>query len=249
MHRAAKPEKWKIEMNGSSAAVQGMSFQAASIILALLVSVNVVPNANGQAGRIENFHDDAFDITYFYSGDFSPVPLAAPSDGQKCIRTTFVANSAAPSDPSSFTLSTIDHTCPEVLRNAAELGPFTRAQLLVQLKQYGAPTITQAPSAYTIAGHPAAVSLASVAIPAAPGKVAQTIYAAKACALGNAAVKNRKKSEPVEPETHVVCIDFTTQSTGLPSQMFSFIIQFGSGPLEPVFPGNVVRKLGGTYPR
>src|ERR1700733_12639391 len=141
MHRAAEAEKWKIEMNGSSAVVQRMSFHAASMILALLVSVNVVPNANGQAGRIENFHDDAFDITYFYSGDFSPAPLAAPTDGQKCIRTTLVANSQAPSDPSSFTLSTIDHTCPEVLRDAVAVGSFTRAQLLVQLKQYGPPRL------------------------------------------------------------------------------------------------------------
>jgi hypothetical protein len=234
-------------MNGSLASVQGMSFHVASIVLALLVSVTVVPNANGQAGRIENFHDDAFDITYFYSADFTPVPLAAPTDGQRCIRTTLIANFAAPHDASSFTLSTIDDTCPEVLHNAAELGPFTRAQLLVRLKQYGEPTIIQAPRAYTIARHHAAVTLASVAIPAAPGKVAQTVYAAKACALGKAVVKIRKKSEPAEPVTHVVCIDFTTQSSGIPSQMFSFIIQFGSGPLEPVFPGNVVRNLGTTY--
>jgi hypothetical protein len=246
--------------------------------------------------------------------------MAAPSDGQKYIRTAFVANSSAPSDPSSFTLSTIDNTCPEILRDATELGPSTRAQLLVQLKQYGVPTMIQAPSAYSIAGHPAAVTvsihrqsrwlygcwplkgafsqpseakartkakasycclhcrstgnsrenilpefskfychpgraggsphpLASVAIPAASGRATQTIYAAKACSLGNATVKNRKRSGPVEPETHVICIDFTTQSSGLPSQIFSFIIQFGSGPLEPVFLGHVVRNLGPTYRR
>jgi hypothetical protein len=238
-----------MEMNSSSASVQAMSFRVASIVLALLVGANVVPNANGQGGRIENFHDDAFDVTYFYSADFTPVPLPVPKDGQKCIRTTLVANSVTPSDLSSFTLSTIDNTCPEVLRNAASLGPFTRAQALAQLKQYGAPTIIQAPGGYTIAGHPAAVTVASVAIPSEPGDVVQTLYAAKACVLGNAAVKNRKKSEPIEPVTHVVCVDFRTQSSGLPSQLFSFIIQFGNGPLEPVFPGNVVRYLGGTHRR
>jgi hypothetical protein len=217
--------------------------------VALLVSVIIVPNANGQDGRMESFHDDAFDVTYFYSADFTPIPLAAPTGGQKCSQTTLVANSATPSDPSSFTLSTIDNTCPEVLRNAAELAPFTRAQLLVQLKQYGEPKIIQPPIGYTIAGHAAAVTVALVAIPAAPGKVAQTVYAAKACALGNGAVKDRKKSQAAEPVTHVVCIDFTTQSSGLPSQMFSLIIQFGSGPLETVFPENVFRILGGTHRR
>jgi hypothetical protein len=88
-----------------------------------------------------------------------------------------------------------------------------------------------------------------VSIPASPGKVAQTIYAAKARAMGNISAKSHKKSDPTEPVTHVVCIDFTTQDSGFPTQMFSFIIQFDNAPLEPFFPGNVIRSLDTTTRR
>jgi hypothetical protein len=121
-----------------------------------------------------------------------------------------------------------------------ELGPFTREQVLRQLKQYGQPEITQEPSRYAIAAHPAAITVASVAIPAAPGKVAQVIYAAEACALGNIPMKSRRKSDPAEPVTHVVCFDFTTQNGGMLTQMFSFIIQFDNAQPQPIFPSGVI---------
>jgi hypothetical protein len=70
------------------------------------------------------------------------------------------------------------------------------------------------------------------------------VYAAKACALGNALAKTRKKFDPVGPVTHVVCFDFTTQNGEKLTQMFSFIIQFDNAPLEPVFPGSVIRNTG-----
>jgi hypothetical protein len=81
-------------------------------------------------------------------------------------------------------------------------------------------------------------------LPAAPGKVAHAIYAAKACTLGNVPVKTRKKSDPVEPVTHVLCFDFTTQNGGMLTEMFSFIIQFNKAQPEPMFPGSVIRSTG-----
>jgi hypothetical protein len=121
--------------------------------------------------------------------------------------------------------------------------------VLVQLKQYGVPTIIQAPLSYAIAGHPAAVAIASVTIAASAGKVERTIFAAEACSSGNVESKKHKKSEPIDPVTHVVCIDFTTQESGLSTQMFWFMIQFDNAPLEPFFPGNVIRSLDTTTRR
>jgi hypothetical protein len=73
--------------------------------------------------------------------------------------------------------------------------------------------------------------------------VAGTIYAVKACALGTISTNGRKKSEPVEPPSHVLCFDFTTQNSGLLNLMFSFIVQFDDGPLEPMFSGKVLPQL------
>jgi hypothetical protein len=110
---------------------------------------------------------------------------------------------------------------------------FTHEQVLRQLKQYGEPQITQEPSRYAIAGHTAAITVASVAIPAAPGKIAQVIYAAKTCALGNIPVKSRRRSDSAEPVTHVVCFDFTTQNGGMLAQMFPSSFSLTMPSLSP----------------
>jgi hypothetical protein len=242
------------EMNGMSASVQAIACRSLCLVLVLLIYGPNLPCAIGQAvsDTIKSFHDDALNITYFYSADFVPAPSGAPfapGEESKCIKPTLFANSVTAVDSSSFTLTTVDGTCPELLRRATELGPFTRDRVLVQLRQYGEPSVIQSPVLYTIAGHPAAITVAAVAIPVSPGKVARTIYAAKACALGNVPAKTNKKSDPTEPVTHVVCIDFTTKDDGLPTQMFSFIIQFENGRLEPFFPGNVIRNMGTTTRR
>jgi hypothetical protein len=241
-------------MNGVSASVQETASRSVCFVLAVLIYGANLPCAIGQAASdaIKSFHDGTLNITYFYSADFAPAPLgtpAAPGDESTCIKPTLFANSDTAVAGSSFTLSTVESTCPELLRRAIELGPFTREGVLVELKQYGEPKIIQSQVLYTIAGHPAAITGASVAIPASPGRVARAIYAAKACVLGNIPAKKHKKSDPAEPVTHVVCIDFTTQESGLPTQMFSFIIQFDNGPLVPFFPGNVIRKMETTTRR
>jgi hypothetical protein len=232
----------KDEMNGTS--LQRIVVRSSSFVLLFLACVASLPHAIGQSssGLIKSFHDEVLNITYFYPATFVPAPPSStPVDPSKCIKSTLFAYSVTPVETSSFALSTIDATCPEALRTAIELGPFTREQVLRQLKQYGQPEITQEPSRYVIAGHPAAITVASVAIPAAPGKVAQVIYAAKACALGNIPTKSRRKSDPSEPVTHVVCFDFNTQNGGALAQMFSFIIQFDNAPLQPMFPSSVIR--------
>jgi hypothetical protein len=223
--------------------------RSASAFLFLLLCATALPQIADHADpdMLKSFHDDALHITYFYPSRFVPVPspptTAFTSDTSKCLQTALFAISVTPIDTSSFALSAVDSTCPDVLHSATQLGPFIREQILRQLKQYGEPAITQEPTRYNIDGRPAAITLASVPVPATSGKVARTTYAAKACVLGSIPVKARKKdSKPVEPVSRVFCFDFTTQNNDLLNLMFSFIVQFDNDPLTPTFPASVVRR-------
>jgi hypothetical protein len=216
--------------------------------LLLLVCVTAPAQTSDQPNSNvpKSFHDSALNITYFYPGRFVPDPASAASKpnadaSPKCAHSTLFANSVSPVDTSSFVLSTIDNTCPNVLRGAIQLGPFVREQILRQLKQYGEPTVTQEPTTYTISGHPAAIVLASVPMPELKGKIPTTTYAAKACVLGNIPVKPRKRSDPVEPTRHVLCFDFTTQHSDLYTLMFGFSMQFDNDAPLPMVPGSVIR--------
>jgi hypothetical protein len=240
------------EMNGMSASVQGIAPRSTFLVLLFLACATTSPQATGEhgSGTLKSFHDDVLNITYFYPAEFVTAPPAstpALAGTSKCMQPTIFAYSVTPIENSSFALTTIDNTCPEILRGASQPGPFTREQIVRQLKQYGDPTIIQEATSYTIAGHPASITVASVA--ANPGKVTPIIYAAKACALGSVPLRTRKKSDPVEPVTHVLCFDFTTQNSGMLNQMFSFTIQFENRPLEPMFPGSHIRNIGGTSRR
>jgi hypothetical protein len=235
------------EMNGESASVQAIACRSASLALLFLACTMALSQATGAngPGTLKNFHDDALNITYFYPSEFVLAPAASTpvlASTSKCMQPLLFAYSVTPVENSSFAISTIDSTCPEILRSASQLGPFTREQILRQLRQYGDPEVIQVPTNYAIAGHPAAITVASVATPAGSGKVARMIYAAKACALGSIPLKTRKRSDPVEPVTHILCFDFTTQNGGTLAEMFSFIIQFENSPLEPMFPGSVIRN-------
>ena len=236
-------------MNGMSASVQAIASRSASLVvlvLACAMASSQTAGANG-AGTLKSFHDDALNITYFYPSEFVPAPSAsvpALAGASKCMQPTLFVYSVTPVANSSFAISTIDSTCPEILGSASQLGSFIREQILRQLKQYGDPAIIQVPTNYAIAGHPATITVASVGIPAGSGRVAQVIYAAKACVLGSIPLKTRKRSDPVEPVTHILCFDFTTQNDGTLTEMFSFIIQFENSPVEPMFPGSVIRNIG-----
>jgi len=217
-------------------------------LLLLLVCATAIAQTPDQADPKvpKSFHDSALNVTYFYPGRFvpdpasiTPKPDADPTP--KCAHSTLFANSVTPFDTSSFVLSTIDNTCPNVLRGAILLGPFVREQILRQLKQYGQPTVTQEPTNYAIDGHPAAIVLASVPMPEVKGKIPMTTYAAKACVLGNIPVKPKKKSQPVEPTRHVLCFDFTTLHSDLYTLMFAFSMQFDNDSPQPMVPGSVIR--------
>ncbi|HEX3968387.1 MAG TPA: hypothetical protein VHW70_10510 [Edaphobacter sp.] len=219
-----------------------------SVLLLLLVCTTAIAQTPDQPDPKvpKSFHDSALNVTYFYPGRFVPDPASSTpklSDDPtpKCAHSTLFANSVTPVDTSSFVLSTIDNTCPKVLRGATLLGPFVREQILRQLKQYGQPTITQEPTNYSIDGHPAAIVLASVPMPEVKGKIPTTTYAAKACVLGNVPVKPRKKSEQVEPTRHVLCFDFTTLHSDLYTLMFAFSMQFDNDQPQPMVPGSVIR--------
>ncbi len=194
----------------------------------------------------KSFHDSALSITYFYPGRFVPDASMTPKHDAdptpRCAHSTLFANSVTPVDTSSFVLSTIDNTCPNVLRGATLLGPFIREQILRQLKLYGEPTITQEPTNYAINGHPASIVLASVRMATTPeNKLPRTTYAAKACVLGNIPVKPKKKSDPVDPTRHVLCFDFTTLHSDLYPLMFAFSMQFDADAPQPIVPGSVIR--------
>jgi hypothetical protein len=218
------------------------SFLLVFVCATALSQTSVQPNPNVP----RSFHDPALNVTYFYPGRFVPDPASITPKlnadaSPKCAHSTLFANSVTPVDTASFVLSTIDNTCPNVLRGATLLGPFVREQILRQLKQYGEPTITQEPTNYAIDGHPAAIVLASVPLPQVKGKIPTTTYAAKACVLGNIPVKPKKKSDPVEPTRHVLCFDFTTLHSDLYTLMFAFTMQFDNDPPLPMVPGSVIR--------
>jgi hypothetical protein len=217
----------------------------ASIVLLLLACATGPVQLTGQerANLPKSFHDDALNITYFYPAHFDPVTdhpgVSSYAVADKCAKTTLIAESAIPAGPSSFVLSEIDHACPELLRKATALGPFTRVQLLRQLKQFGEANIGHEPMRYIIDGRPAAITLGSVSIPPADHHAGKTIYAAKACALSDIPSGGHKKSDPSDSVGRVLCFDFSTENTDLISLMFAFIIQFDNDPPAPLFPGNV----------
>lgn len=203
--------------------------------LVLLVFAEKLPQRPDQptSNLPKSFHDDALDITYFYPSHFMPM-LSGATPGPGCVQTTLSANSDVAGGASSFVLSTIDDTCPDTLREANALAPFTRAQILRQLKQYGQPRITREPMRYAIDGRPAAITMATVAEQLPSDKGVRITYAVKACALGAIAAKRRKKST-AEPISRVLCFDFSTQNSDLLNLMFAFVIQFDNDPLEPIF--------------
>jgi hypothetical protein len=215
----------------------------ASIVLLLLACATGPVQLTGQerANLPKSFHDDALNITYFYPAHFASITHqpSASAEADKCAETTLIAESAIQAGPSSFVVSKIDRACPELLRKATALGPFTRGQLLQQLKQFGEANITHEPTRYEIDGRPAAITLGSVSIPPADHHAGKTIYAAKACALSDIPSGGHKKSDRTNSAGRVLCFDFSTENSDLISLMFAFIIQFENDPPAPLFPGTV----------
>src|SRR6185312_6490097 len=149
----------------------GMLLRTAVPLLLLFVCASASPQAAIQTpaqaptpSGPRVFHDASLGVTYFYPSRFTPAqPAAAPRAAHQCAQSIFSGTSTTPVGSTVFVLSTIDNTCPEVLQWAArQLGDFTREQVLRQLKQYGDPTVMRDPTRYSIDGHPAAITIASV---------------------------------------------------------------------------------------
>jgi hypothetical protein len=126
-------------MNGVSASVQGIASRSASLVLLFPACATASPKATGNYGpsTLKSFHDDALNITDFYPSEFMPAPAAstpALAGTSKCMQPTLFAHSVTPVENSSFAISTIDSTCPEILRSASQLCPFPREQILRQRK-------------------------------------------------------------------------------------------------------------------
>jgi hypothetical protein len=203
--------------------------------LVLLLSLCAAGQAQTTERLPKSFHDDALNITYFYPAHFETV-TDQPGTSDTCTRTTLIADSAIPAGPSSFVLTRIEPDCSELIHKATALGPFTRVQLLRQLKQFGEARISHEPTRYIIDGRPAAITVGSVSVPSADHRAGKTIYAAKACALSDIPAAGRKNPPDIG---HVLCFDFSTGNSDLISLMFAFIIQFGNDPPAPLFPVSI----------
>jgi hypothetical protein len=193
------------------------------------------------------FRDPNLAVTYFYPGPFTPVapPATAPTS-KNCAQPNLSGSAISPNGSSVFVLSSIDATCPAVLRGAAqELGAFTREQILRQLKQYGTPEITQDPTQYFVDDHPAAVTIASVQQDDSANVnhvlPPKTTYAAKACILGNVPAKSHGKSSIADQTSRILCFDFTTQQRDLLPLMLAFTMQFEGHTPQPLVPGSALR--------
>jgi hypothetical protein len=193
------------------------------------------------------FRDTVMGVTYAYPGEFTAEKAAAPPKADpatpRCVQSTLSGASTTKLGNSVFVLSSMDDACPGVLLNASkQLGSFTKEQILRQLKSYGTPVVTQEPVRYSIDGHPAAITMGSAQPDTAPpGKtLVTTTYAAKACVLGNVAVK-ATKTDPAQPTKHIFCFDFTTQQKDLLPLILGFTIQFDQGKTQSLVPGNILR--------
>lgn len=221
-----------------------MVFRSAVSLLLLAVCAAGFSQTPASGPRI--FHDSSLGITYFYPQRFTPVQLtpAKLEEKQSCAHPSLSGSSATPVGTSAFVVSSVGSTCPTVLQSAAaNLDNFTREQVLRQLKRYGKPSIMRDATHYTIDGHPASITIASVRHPA-PADVnsvapAKMTYAAKACMLGEVPDKHSKVSI-AEQTKRIVCFDFTTAQKDLLPEMLAFTVQFdGSGP-EPLVPGGLL---------
>src|SRR6202021_4163547 len=132
------------EMNGMSASVRAIASRSASLVVLVLACAMASSQTAGAncAGTLKSFHEDVLIITYFYPSEFVPAPSAsvpALAGASKCMQPTLFVYSVSPVANSSFAISTIDSTCPEILRSASQLGSFIGKQILRQPKKNGGP--------------------------------------------------------------------------------------------------------------
>jgi hypothetical protein len=207
----------------------------------LLVALLAFPGF-GQANLPASYHDQEFDITYYYPGHFHPVVTrrSAPASQNVCLDTVLNRESDIASSHSTFRVSRGSVSCLG-LGNLIALEAYTRDALVGQLRQWGTPRVTHKPSRYVLDGRPAAVTLAAVDL--APQRIApQAVYAAKACVLAAPAIERAKKVVRIAPNDTLICFDFATSNPDLVAMMLSFVTQFGDGLPVPLFPSGSLSK-------
>ena len=220
----------------------GISRRSLSVLFFVTACFTGLAQSSTQAGSSlpKSFHDDGLDMTFFYPAHFELESTPESHAGQgSCVRTILSARSGLASGTSTFSFSSIDNTCPDTLRAALTLGPFTRQQIVYQLKGSGKPAIIHEPARYAIDGRSAAITLASATLANGADKVPQTLYAAKACVVDSVTHQPHKNAEAAENGNHVLCFDFTTQNRDLFSMMLSFVVQFGDDAPQPLFLSSV----------
>ena len=240
-----------------------MIFMVSRLLSVLLLIVGTTSYAQAPAASTKvpwsstmaTFRALDFDLTYSYPKNFvsadakAPTPtfytLPKPDPNAKdpvCVHAPLSVGYTNNGGNSVLVFSMIDSSCPTILKEAQDLGPFTRAQLLRQLKRYGVATITKETTLYTLAGRPAAVTMASAhATETQRGDTLTMTYAAKACIFAEPQPYNsdRRLKQPPTPG-RVLCFDFTTQQRDLLPQMLSFPVQFGHQSGYPVVPVSVL---------
>jgi hypothetical protein len=224
-----------------------LRFAAPLLLLAACAAVFSQTSSQPDPNTPKYFHDSTLGVSYFYPGRFTP-EAAGPAKNEgvaKCAQPTLAGSSVSPVGVSAFVFSTIGNACPGVLHSAAmKLDEFTREQVLNQLKQYGKPVVTQDPTSYTIDGHPAVVTIASVqqSTRIDLNNIAhpKMIYAAKACVLGNIPPR-RSKSNVADETKQIFCFDYTTHEHDLLPVMLAFTMQFDGQEPQPMVPGGILR--------
>ncbi|MCL2659310.1 MAG: hypothetical protein FWD64_02150 [Acidobacteriaceae bacterium] len=203
----------------------------------LLMAAACLGQTSSKVPPLSIFRDSSLGLSFGYPSEFVPWnPDAAKNRNQSgCVRTVFSAGAENKLGSSAFVLSVIDGTCPGVLKQAEQPGPFTRQQLQRQLTAYGAPTLYKGGAFhYDINGRPAAVSLGW----AQSGKDGSKVtYAAKACFHRNPSY-SADKTKPAA--NAVICLDYTTQNRDLMMRLVAFTVKFTDENTFPAIPGNAL---------
>jgi hypothetical protein len=239
-----------------------MPFRPVSVLL-LVVGTTLYAQAPAASTKVPwsstmtTFRALDFDLTYSYPKDFIPADVKTPTPAfyalpkpdpnakdPVCVHAPLSVGYTNGGGNSVLVFSMIDSSCPTILKEAQDLGTFTRTQLLRQLKRYGVAALTKEATSYTIEGRPAAVTMASAhATETQRGDTLTMTYAAKACIFAEPQPYNsdRRLKEPPTPG-RVLCFDFTTQQRDLLPQMMKFPIQFGHRELHAVVPTNILTE-------
>lgn len=244
----AKLERTLAQPNGCLPLIR---FRFCTICLLPVFLLALLLPASGQdaAVTLKSFHDEVANATYFYPASLIAASLPEPASigtASPCSRVILSAASSSSLGDSTFTVSTIDNSCPDLRGKAVTLGTYVREQLLLAVKRYGEPVSTDNATSYAIAERPAALLLATIPTSARSGKPAGVLYAVEGCALSTVPLKPHKNSKQAVPVDRVLCFLFTTQNKGLLNELYSFLVVFDNGPPQSIFAPSAIRSIAAS---